>query len=132
MENLKNVTNAWLIAWALAYIITAIFAPGIAGNVWTGTILYATMGTLIIVSLALFRAQNTDLRNGGMVLLFALAAFSVYGAVASWTGLFVWNVPFPAKEVFQVTMGLMDFLGAVFMLIRVYSSCWPSSVSPDP
>ena len=118
-ENLKVVTNAWLIAWAFAYLATVIFAPEIAGNdVLTGQILYATMGLLILVSLALLYAQNVDLRNVGMILLFVLALFSVYGAVASWSGLFVWNVPFQAKEVFQVTMGLMDFLGAVFMLIR--------------
>jgi hypothetical protein len=118
-ENLKNVTNAWLIAWAFAYLVTAVFAPGIAGDVLTGQILYAIVGLLIIVSLALLHGRNTDLRNGGMILLFGLAAFSVFGAVGSWTGLVVWNVPFQAKEVFQVTMGLMDFLGAVFMLIRV-------------
>ena len=118
-ENLKVVTNAWLIAWAFAYLATAIFAPGIAGDVLIGQILYAVVGLLTIGSLALLRAQNTDLRNVGMVLLFVLALFSVYGAVASWSGLFVWNVPFQVKEIFQVTMGLMDFLGAVFMLVRV-------------
>lgn len=119
MENLKVVTTAWLIAWAFAYLATAIFAPGIAGDVLLGQILYAVMGLIIIVSLALLRAQNTDFRNVGMILLFVSALFAIYGAVASWTGLAVWNVPFQAKEVFQATMGLMDFLGAVFMLTRV-------------
>jgi len=118
-ENIKAVTNAWLIAWAFTYLATAIFAPGIAGDVLQGQILYTSMGLLILVSLAVLRAQNPDWRNYGMVLLFLLALMAVYGAVASWSGLFVWNVPFQAKEIFQVTMGLMDFLGAVFMLIRV-------------
>lgn len=119
MQTLKVVSNAWLIAWALAYLATAIFAPGIGGDVLTGILLYGLVGIGILACLALFRAQNTDLRNLGMVLLFVLAAFSVFGAVASWSGLALWNVPFQNKELFQVTMGLMDFLAAVFMLIRI-------------
>ena len=120
-ETVKVVIHAWLIAWALAYLATALFAPGIAGDVSTGQILilYVVMGLLIIGSLAALRPQNPKLRTVGMSLLFVTALFSIYGAVASWSGLFVWNVPFQAKEIFQVTMGLMDFLGAVFMLIRI-------------
>ena len=57
-ETVKVVIHAWLIAWALAYLATALFAPGIAGDVSTGQILYVVMGLLIIGSLAALRPQN--------------------------------------------------------------------------
>jgi hypothetical protein len=119
MENLKNVANSWLIAWALAYLFTAIFAPGLSGDVLTGEILYGVIGIALLVSVALLHTKALILHKLGVIVLLIVAAFSVYGAIASWSGLFVWNVPFANKEVFQVTMGLMDFLGAFFMLVRI-------------
>ena len=124
------MTNAWLIAWALAYIVAGIAAPQISGNVLEGQILYLIMGVLLLAPLAMLESielpgfdpdREHTVRTLATVLLIALAFVSLYSAVASWSGMFVWNVPFPDKSLFQVTMGLMDFVGAVFMLIRAIS-----------
>ena len=119
-ESLKVTANAWLIAWALAYIMTGIFAPQISGNILEGAVLYATVGVALLLAALCFVDPQAPAKGQAYakIALAILALISVYSAVASWSGLFVWNVPFQAKEVFQVSMGLMDFLGAVFMLIR--------------
>lgn len=51
------------------------------------------------------------------VMFFVQGVPMVYGGVASWAGLAVWNVPFNNPEMFQVSMAFADLLGAVFLFI---------------
>ena len=51
----------------------------------------------------------------GQFLLFILGLVEVYGGIASWCGLGIWNVPFPNIELFQVSMAFADLLSAVFL-----------------
>lgn len=50
------------------------------------------------------------------MMFFVQGVLMVYGGVASWTGLAVWNVPFNL-EMFQVSMAFADLLGAVFLFV---------------
>lgn len=131
---LNRFAVAWLLAFGISYIATAIFAPGVAGDPVQGMIVYTLLGVAILAAVALrtfTESQEVSVplkpgvkmrievegprRNLGRVLLAVLGVIEVIGCVTSWTGVGVWNVPFPNKEVFQVSMALMDMVSAVFM-----------------
>lgn len=105
--------------WGIAYITTAIYAPSIGGDPSLGSAIYSALGSAIIV-LVIIRAFKHDptefLSYWVRVLLFVVALIEIYGGIASWTGLAVWNVPFANKEIFQVSMAFADLVSAVLML----------------
>jgi len=124
--------------WTISYLAVAIVSPGIAGDSLTGYVLYATIGMLLFIALGLYIIEEPKVeplpeglqrriyvhkyKNYGRAILFLLAVFEVFGGVASWTGASIWNVPFPNKELFQVSMAFADLLSAVFMLyLAVYN-----------
>lgn len=114
LSNLMKVALAWTTMWGISYIITALITPTISLD--TPPLFYGCLGLVILIGvLAKILAHDTV----GFVLvglLFAvLACFMVYGGVASWAGLGIWNVPFANKEIFQVSMALADFIAAAFM-----------------
>ena len=140
MNSLERVAKAWLIAWGIGYIVTAAMTPSIGGEEKLGTAVYALLGMVILMSLAcrllperregpmpvlsgkeFVRMAPYEIegprRNFGRVMLALLGVVMVVGCVASWTGATVWNVPFANKEMFQVSMALLDLVSAVFMFI---------------
>jgi len=133
---LNRFAVAWLLAFGISYIATAIFAPGIAGDPVQGMIVYTVLGLVILaavalrtftesqeVSVSLRKEVKMDIRvmspiqNLGRVLLAVLGVIEVVGCVTSWSGVAVWNVPFPNKELFQMSMAFLDMLSAVFMFL---------------
>ncbi len=119
MTNIKNIAAAWLVMWGLSYIFYAALVP------WIGLvskILYAVLGIVIVGS-----AIHSGLvgKNWQLSILnVVLALLQIYGGVASWTGLHIWNVPFANKELFQVSMAFADFVAAAFLLYLA-SETWP-------
>jgi len=118
MNKLELVATAWLLAWGMSYIITAIFAPSIGGDVTSGMLFYGFLGiVLTTVTILLQFKLSTLTRVFLCFVLFALAVVSVFGAVISWSGIAIWNVPFADKTIFNITMAFIDFISAVFMLV---------------
>jgi len=119
MKTLTEFALCWLLMWGIAYIVTAIYAPGIGGDPFLGSMMYSALGGAIIV-LVIIRAFKHDptefLSYWVRVLLFVVALIEIYGGIASWTGLAVWNVPFTNKELFQISMAFADLVSAVLML----------------
>ncbi len=122
--NLERISIAWLTAWGISYIATALIAPEIAGTNTNNNItsaFYFLTGILFIMALILrhigYKRQTS--RYISDIILIILTFFEIVSGVASWTGVVTWNVPFANKELFQVTMGFMDFVSAVFMLILI-------------
>lgn len=120
-SNFELFAIAWLLMWGLAYIATAIFAPWIAGDAADGTFLYAALGCLILVFLALYiMAYNKLGYVFTAIFLGILGILEVYGGIASWTGLMIWNVPFANLEIFQVSMAFADLISAaVFFYLAI-------------
>lgn len=98
--------------WGGAYIATAIFAPQISGDTFLGTVFYTILGIVTISSVLIQKYDKTM----GSIILFPLAVVGIYGGVASWSGIATWNVPFPNKELFQVSMAFGELVTAVLML----------------
>jgi hypothetical protein len=99
--------------WGGAYIATAIFAPQISGDSFLGTVFYMILGVATIASVLVHIFSKTML---GPLLLLVLAIIGIYGGVASWSGIAIWNVPFPNKELFQVSMAFGELITSVLML----------------
>ena len=114
MSSLRKFAVAWLLMWAFAYIMTAFFAPYIgAGDVIVNFAIFYALGSWILCSLILYWVER--FRFIGRIFLFILGLVEVFGGIASWCGLVVWNVPFANKEIFQVSMAFADLISAVFM-----------------
>ena len=122
MRIFNKMVFSYLIVWALAYIFTAIFAPGISGDVLIGAIVYLTIGIALLLCLWLVGVGTTYLTGLdhipyriGQVMLLILGAISIYAAITSWSGVAIWNVPFVNKELFQVSMAAGNLIAAVLM-----------------
>ena len=112
---LKDLAEAWIIMWGISYIITAIVAPSISD---APAILYGVLGAFILF-MVLLKHLAYD-KFGYRILagaFFGLGIAMVYGFVVSWSGAGLWNVPFPNKELFQVSMAFADMLSAVFLFL---------------
>lgn len=120
---MRKFALAWLLMWALSYVAVAILAPDISGDVVYGRLLYLVMAIAILCSwnlLELSRIRiNKQMELIAKVCLFALAVIEVFSAIASWSGVAIWNVPFPNKELFQVSMAFADLISAAFMIYLV-------------
>ena len=122
MNKLELVATAWLLAWGISNIMTAIFTPSIAGDVGSdavlGMLFYGSLGIILTTVTILLQFKLSTLTRVFLCyILFALAVMSVFGTVASWSGIAVWDVPFADKAGFNISMAFMDFISAVFMLI---------------
>jgi len=113
--NLKDLAEAWTIMWGISYIITALVAPSISD---TPAILYGWLGALILfMVLMMHLAYDKVGYRIVAIVFFALGIMMTYGGVVSWTGAGLWNVPFPNKDLFQVSMAFVDMLSAVFLFL---------------
>ena len=111
--------------WALSYIVVALVAPQVSD---VPPILYGLLGVVMLAMSILTVFQewyvNNDYLNFGLGIAYlVVVVLMVYGGVTSWTGEFVWNVPFEAKEAFQVSMAFADFIAAAFMLV-LFGETW--------
>jgi hypothetical protein len=113
--DLKDLAEAWTIMWGLSYIMVALVAPSISEVPALG---YGVLGFFILFMAFLthiaYDKFGYDVLAGAF---FALGIAMVYGGVVSWTGTGLWNIPFPNKELFQVSMAFADLLSAVFMFM---------------
>jgi len=109
--NLKDLAEAWTIMWGISYIITALVAPSISE---VPAFAYGVLGVFIIVMVFLMHFIHG---RPVTVVFFALGIMMTYGGVVSWTGAGLWNVPFPNKELFQVSMAFADMISAVFLFL---------------
>ena len=119
MKTLTEFALCWLLMWAIAYIVTTIYAPSISGDPFLGSVMYSALGSAIIVLVIIraFKHDPTELLSYCVrLLLFIMAILEIYGGITSWTGLAVWNVPFANKELFQISMAFADLVSAVLML----------------
>ena len=109
---IRTVALAWMLTIAVSYFSLAIFAPTIGGDTpLIGTILYALLGLGFLIATIL---PYTPYKTVGRILQFVLGVILALGAVLSWTGVGLWNVPFPSIEIFQVSMAILNILTAVF------------------
>jgi len=112
MDGLTKFSIAWNIMWGLCYALAALFTPYIAeGYTW----LYVILSIAILSSILCLFSKVTLVIYSGRICLFILAIIEVFGGITSWSGLYTWNVPFPNKEIFQVSMAFADLISAVFM-----------------
>ena len=97
--------------WGISYIITAIVAPSISD---APAIFYGILGAFIIIMVFLMHFIRG---RPVTIAFFALGIMMTYGGVVSWTGAGLWNVPFPNKDLFQISMAFADMLSAVFLFL---------------
>jgi len=113
MLNLRSIALAWMLTIAVCYFSLAIFTPSATGDPpLVGAIEYGLLGLgfLLATVLPYFPSAKTVAR----VLQFVLGVLLAWGAMWSWMGLGLWNVPFPDKALFQVSMAVLNVLTAVF------------------
>ena len=113
--NLKDLAEALTIMWGTSYIMTALVAPSISD---APAILYGALGALILFMILMMHLAYDKLGYRIVaVVFFALGILMTYGGVVSWTGAGLWNVPFPNKDLFQISMAFADMLSAVFLFL---------------
>jgi hypothetical protein len=115
MESLKKLAISWTAMWALSYIVVAFEAPSISD---VSPILYGLLGVILLVMSMVSAVEPEEATVNGILSLVYLfiAHLMVYGGVTSWTGTFIWNVPFEEKELFQVSMAFADFISAAVII----------------
>jgi hypothetical protein len=113
--NLSDLAEAWIVLWGISYILTAVLTPNISK---ASPFLYGALGAFILFIVVLNHVAYDNLGYYIVAALFlAMALSMVYGAIVSWTGLGLWNVPFPSKEPFQISMAVFDMISALFMYL---------------
>jgi hypothetical protein len=113
--SLTDLAEAWIVLWGISYLITAAIAPHISD---TPPFIYGILGFLLLFFMALRYLAYDNLGYYAVsTLFFAMSLLMVYSAVASWTGLGLWNVPFPSKEPFQISMAFLDMFSAIFLYL---------------
>ena len=113
--NLKDLAEAWTIMWGISYIITALVAPSISE---APAFAYGVLGAFILFTVFLMHLAYDKLGYHIMAgAFFALGITMTYGSVVSWTGAGLWNVPFPNKDLFQISMAFADMLSAVYLFL---------------
>jgi hypothetical protein len=125
MNSLKKFAVSWTGMWALSYIVVALVAPQVSD---VHPALYGLLGVGLLAMSILtviqeFFTTNDDFNYFLGVAYLGVAVLMVYGGVTSWTGDFMWNVPFEAKELFQVSMAFADFIAAAFM-VYLFGESW--------
>lgn len=114
-----KVALAWTTMWGISYIITASIASPISLD--TPSLFYAVIGVTILIGVDAKLLANDIIGYAAVSFLFiVLACLMVYGGVASWAGLSMWNVPFVNLELFQVSMAFADFIAAAFMFVIAF------------
>ena len=115
---MRKFALAWLMMWALSYLVVAFVAPGVGGGSTVEDIIefLAFGAALMAATLVVGFYPGKKVKLVGKLCLCVLAVLSVYSGVASFTGVALWVVPFANKEVFQVSMAFLDLLGAAVML----------------
>ena len=114
-----KISVAWCLMWGFSYLMVVLVDPGVGGPpVWQDIVAFSVFGILLLAAAVLkaYVTKNKIVQQFSIGLLLVLAALSVYSGIASFTGAQLWVVPFANKEFFQVSMALMDLLGAVFMI----------------
>lgn len=120
MKAIRQFAAAWVLMWSLSYIMVAIVAPFISD---VAPLVYGTLGVWLAFTLLLQHLAYDKLGRCIVRMLWVCnGVLMVYGGITSWTGVAVWNVPFPNKEVFQVSMALADLLSAVLMFSLALST----------
>ena len=115
MKNLELFAGAWVLMLGLSYIIVAIFTPNISDM---NPLAYIMLGSVFLFALVLEHLAYDKLGHFFVrILWIGLGILMTYGGITSWAGIAIWNVPFPNKEIFQVSMACMDLLSAVFMFV---------------
>jgi len=87
------------------------------------------VGVFVLIAVWLLFGSHATI---GRMALFILAVFEVWGGVVSWTGIVLWQVPFPNKEFFQVSMAFADLLSATFMFTLCLSNDSGRVAHPEP
>lgn len=118
MDNLKKFAVSWTVMWAISYIIVAVVTP------WVSTLSPIFYVVLAVVMIVISLLAAVDHKHLVLAMAFmGSAVLMVYGGVTSWTGAFIWNVPFASKELFQVSMAFADFVAAAFM-VYLFGETW--------
>lgn len=113
--NLKDLAEAWIIMWGISYIVVALVAPSISNVPAVG---YGLLGFFILLCILLMHVAYDAFGYHVMAgAFFALGIAMTYAGVVSWSGAGLWNVPFPNKEMFQISMAFADLLAGVFLFM---------------
>lgn len=105
----NRLADAIISVWGISYLVTAVIRPDLVANVspWLSCAAMTIMGVLLLSSLYI----NHWLLYG------ALSVRAVYGFVASWSFVEVWNVPY-SPGIAAVSMAAMDFVAAVTLFYK--------------
>jgi hypothetical protein len=117
---LKTLIFSWNVMWALSYLIVAAVAPNIEGTTLQGQLIFVPYGLALLAATLLSTLTTGKKQTAGRAALIILASLSVYSGVASWSGAAAWNIPFADKAPFQVSMALLDLVGAASMLYLAF------------
>ena len=127
MNSIAKFAAAWTWMWALTYIICGVVAPNLEGNAISGIVIYEGIGVLELIALALSLKGSRHWYS--QVPLFAMALVEVFGGVASWTGVCVWNVPFSDKSLFPSEYGLCGSSKCRVHVILGFGGYWAEQKS---
>lgn len=115
-----SVVDSYILMWGLSYPACAIIKPDLIkslpfkGDLTTAESVVTLLGTggAILTGLAL-RSHPV-----GRVILTVMGVAETFGGWASWCNATQWNVPFEDKAPFQISMGILDLISAVTLLLK--------------
>lgn len=104
-----TVATAIILVWGVAYLMTAVLAPGLVANVSTAVSAggMGGIGVLLIWSVV----------RGSRLLTALLALVEIGSMVGSWTGNLRWEVPYDPGMA-AVSMAAMNFVVAVALVFK--------------
>jgi hypothetical protein len=104
-----TVATAIILVWGVAYLITAVLAPGLVMNLPT----VVSAGGMGVIGVLLI----WSVLRGSRLLTAVLALVEIGLMVGSWTGALRWTVPYDAGLA-AVSMAAMDFVVAVALVFK--------------
>ena len=110
---IRKFRDIFIPVWGVAYLMAFFIRPGLISNipVWTSA---ASLLLLFAVVIANFFIFDID------IVWYLLSLRAMFGMVASWTGLTVWNVPYDPGMA-AVSMAILDLVAA----LAFYSKAMP-------
>lgn len=117
----KELANAVVLSWGLAYILVAFVKPDIASISGVAVSPVVTSLLMVLIGFAMISTVLVWNKVTAVVCL-VLAFWETFGLVACWVGFIVWNVPL-SYDVAQVSMAVMDWVGAIALFYKILQGC---------
>ena len=115
-----DVVDSYILMWGLSYPACAVLKPDLIKSLPFKGEMSKTESVVALLSVGGIILTGLALRSHpiGRAIFTVMGVAETFGGWASWIGSTQWNVPFEDKAPFQISMGVLDLISAVVLLLK--------------